>query len=737
MEKNTFATSVFVQTHPTRAFEYLRRLENLNEWTLGSRMVARIDDDTWMGTASGYQSMLCYHVRTLEHPVFRAIEWQCGYRYDEYFKQYPVLLLPPDYLDPMSEEQGTYLHWVSVIDPARRTPMIMEGIQAVHRFEARALKAALERREGLSQAAHGRFRVETDTIYIDASMELASEYVADVRTLPEWSPLFRPEGEPACEQGRFRDEYDRPVSVSFRAHRLSDYALVEQDYHDAQSGFLQRCPVLLIPSERAFGAGARGVLLHRLTFWDPRRPAEHGRLQIEDFGAESMALKRRLEAKAGHLDSFARGMSYAPLDPAPVASENAGGTPPDVFSPEFVRDPYPLYRIMRDQHPLYFHPQAQAWILSRYQDVHVALTDPVFTTRSYAAQTEPLLGKTIIQLDGREHSIQRNLLQPSFRAGSIQTRFVPLIERTVRELVDGFRWRDGADLMADFVTQFPVRIMAGILGLPATDLDRFRAWYSALIHGALNLTRDPDVARAAEHARDQLDAYLRPLIRERRSSPKDDLLSQLATAEIEGTRLSDDEITRFGMLLVFAAGETTEKALATTLRNLIAHPVQLERVRADRSLLPQAIAESFRFTAPTHMVPRKTCAIVKVSGGTLPAEAEVMCFLGAANRDERRFTRADEFDIFRAENEGERAPTGQTAHLAFGAGRHFCLGAILSKIELEIAINQLLDAFPRLRFVDDVVPPDVGLFLRCPAALPVSFTESRQGAMDLGTASPR
>src|SRR5437868_8067958 len=126
MEKNTFATSAFIQTSTARAFEYLRRLENLNEWTLGSRMVERIDADTWMGTASGYQSMLCYHVRTLEHPRLQAIEWQCGYRYDEYFKQYPVLLLPSDYLDPEAQEHGTYLHWVSVIDPVRRTPMIME-----------------------------------------------------------------------------------------------------------------------------------------------------------------------------------------------------------------------------------------------------------------------------------------------------------------------------------------------------------------------------------------------------------------------------------------------------------------------------------------------------------------------------------------------------------------------------------------------------------------------------------
>src|SRR6185369_8538282 len=121
----------------------------------------------------------------------------------------------------------------------------------------------------------------------------------------------------------------------------------------------------------------------------------------------------------------------------------------------------------------------------------------------------------------------------------------------------------------------------------------------------------------------------------------------------------------------------TEKALATALRNLIAHPDVLARVRADRALVPRAIAESLRYTAPTHMVPRRTSAEVRVSGGLLPAEAEVMCFLGAANRDERRFTDPDSFDIDRAEADPEHAFSPKAAHLAFGHGRHFCLGAML------------------------------------------------------------
>ena len=116
MESNTFSTSAFIAVQPEEAYQYLCRLKNLDEWTLGSRMKEQVDADTWIGTASGYQRTLYYHVRRLENPRFRGIEWQCGYEYRKYFKSYPVLLFPPDYVEPGSTETGVYFHWVSVID---------------------------------------------------------------------------------------------------------------------------------------------------------------------------------------------------------------------------------------------------------------------------------------------------------------------------------------------------------------------------------------------------------------------------------------------------------------------------------------------------------------------------------------------------------------------------------------------------------------------------------------------
>ena len=313
MEANTFATSAFIATPVQTAFNYLCLLPNLDEWTLGSRMKEQVDPDTWIGTASGYQHRLYYHVRQLVNSRFFGIEWQCGYEYKKYFKSYPVLLFPPDYVESGSTESGVYFHWVSVIDPVQRTSMIMQGIQTVHNSEARSLKAALERRAGLSAAAQGRYRIETDTIYINAPIAMAAEFLGDLRSMEQWSHLLKPAGATEREQGSFVDEYGQAVEVTLRTSSLEQYYLVEQDYVHPEHQSMQRSPTFLIPLSYAFGdPDAHGLLLHRITFWENGVTPRHGKLSIDDFGAENMNIKRLLEAKAGNHATFALGKSYLP-----------------------------------------------------------------------------------------------------------------------------------------------------------------------------------------------------------------------------------------------------------------------------------------------------------------------------------------------------------------------------------------------------------------------------------------
>lgn len=313
MEKNTFATSAYISNTPETVFEYLCSLKNLDEWTLFSRMIEQIDENTWRGTASGYHKDLYYHVKKIDTEGFRGIEWHCGFEYQKYFQVYPVLLFPPEYIEPNTDEKGVYFHWLSFVDPRRQTPMIMQGIETVHTSECRSLKAILERKAGHTEAARGRHRIDTDTIYINAPVEMAVEYLCDLDNMKDWAHLLRSQGNIEGSSGDFIDEYDRPVQVSFKAHKLSNFYLVEQDYYYPDADFMQRSPTILIPCAYAFGDdNASGLIQHRMTFWSQDKPLRYGKLQIHDYGAENMNLKRLLEAKAGNLESFNQGMSYVP-----------------------------------------------------------------------------------------------------------------------------------------------------------------------------------------------------------------------------------------------------------------------------------------------------------------------------------------------------------------------------------------------------------------------------------------
>ncbi|MET8571053.1 cytochrome P450 [Streptomyces sp. NPDC004783] len=396
----------------------------------------------------------------------------------------------------------------------------------------------------------------------------------------------------------------------------------------------------------------------------------------------------------------------------------------DILSPEFAADPYPAYAVMREKEPLVWHEATQSYIVSRYEDVERVFKDKKseFTTDNYTWQLEPVHGRTILQMSGREHAVRRALVAPAFRGSDLQEKFLPVIERNSRELIDGFRTSGSADIVSDYATRFPVNVIADMLGLDKADHDRFHGWYTAVIAFLGNLSGDPEVTAAGERTRVEFAEYMIPIIRERRQKLGDDLLSTLCAAEVDGARMSDEDIKAFCSLLLAAGGETTDKAIAGILANLLTHPEQLEAVREDRTLIPAAFAETLRYTPPVHMIMRQAAVDVEVSGGTVPAGATVTCLIGAANRDERRFREPDRFDIFRDDLTTASAFTAAADHLAFALGRHFCVGALLAKAEVEIGVNQLLDAMPDLRLADGFDPVEQGVFTRGPQSLPVRFT---------------
>ncbi|MFD4254432.1 cytochrome P450 [Amycolatopsis thermoflava] len=420
-----------------------------------------------------------------------------------------------------------------------------------------------------------------------------------------------------------------------------------------------------------------------------------------------------------------------------MTSTKAADVAPDILSPEFAQDPYRFYRVLRDEYPVLYHEATNSYLISRFADCAEAFRSPDFSSRNYEWQLEPIHGRTILQMQGTEHSRHRALLNPFFRGKGLE-RFMPVImdnatrliddvvRRAGQSLVDGISTAGRADLVEDFSTWFPINVMVDMLGLPKSDHSRFHKWYESIMAHLNNLAGDPAVTARAAETRQELRDYMLPIIAQRRHGDGEDLLTRLCQAEVEGHRMSDEEIKAFVSLLLVAGGETTDKATATMIRNLVDNPDQLEAVRADRSLADNVIAETLRHSGPVHMIMRQTESDVELHGTTIPAGSTCIMMLSAANRDERQFRDPDRFDIFRDDLDVAKAFSGAANHVQFILGRHFCVGSLLAQREMQTALNLVLDQLHDLRYQEGFVPRERGLYTRSVPELLVEFTPANR-----------
>jgi len=328
-----------------------------------------------------------------------------------------------------------------------------------------------------------------------------------------------------------------------------------------------------------------------------------------------------------------------------------------------------------------------------------------FSSGLLAAITGPVMGHTILEMDAPEHHRYRALLQQAFSRKAVERWETELIGPLVHRYLDGVRTADHADLVRQLTFPFPVAVIAGLMGLPPDDLPRFHRWAVQLISYTF------DRERALE-ASAELRDYFAVIVATRREQPGDDLVSLLAGAELEGTRLSDDDIFAFLRLLLPAGAETTYRSTSNLLLGLLTHPDQLDAVCLDRSLIPAAVEEGLRWEPPLTGIVRQSTGDATLGGVPVPAGALLSISLGSANHDEQRWPGADEFDI-------TRPPRG---HLAFGAGPHTCLGMHLARMESAVLLGAVLDRLPGLRLDPGAAPVRIrGSSFRAPARLPVVF----------------
>jgi cytochrome P450 len=384
----------------------------------------------------------------------------------------------------------------------------------------------------------------------------------------------------------------------------------------------------------------------------------------------------------------------------------------NLISEDIRRNPYPFYEAARGSSPLVYMPDIGMYFVFDYEGVKRALTDH----ESFSSIVTPPTGRApdwLVFMDPPRHTQYRALIMRAFTPRSV-SGLEPRIREISRELLAPHLPRGEMDLVTDYSGLLPTIVIAEMLGIPPEDRQRFLQWGDAIMGLSYALYGGEQAQQRIQtyaDAREQMRLYVQDILAARRRAPQDDLLTRLVEAEVDGHRLSEEDILGFFQLLLSAGTETTTNLIANAMLCFLEYPGELARVRAHPDLLPAAIEEVVRFRSPGQIMFRETKRDVELHGQVIPAGKLVLAVVGSANRDEKVFPEPDRFDVGRAPN----------PHIGFGHGIHYCIGAALSRLEGRIALEDLLALEDFQLASTEPWPPRVGLHLHGPARLPVRF----------------
>ena len=386
------------------------------------------------------------------------------------------------------------------------------------------------------------------------------------------------------------------------------------------------------------------------------------------------------------------------------------------LSAGMAQDPYPDYARLRERSPVHRSRLMNAWVFSRYDDVDTVLRDHRrFSSdprkRTLSRRQQAILpgpdDYTMLFLDPPDHTRLRALVNKAFTRRAVNA-LEPHIRGLVSSLLDEVD-PNGFDLMEAVANPLPVIVIAEMLGVPPEDRARFRIW-SAQRARLLEPTISPRERKIAAEAGEAFAGYFRPIIQARRAAPEDDIVSALAQAEEEGDVLTEHEMLNMLRLLLIAGNETTTNLIGNGLLALLRNPGELERLRADPSLIPAAVEELLRFDSPVQTDFRGALEDCEVNGAPVRRGENVVLLIGAANRDPAAFEEPDRLDVGRSEG----------SHISFGRGIHHCIGAPLARLEGRIFLEVLLERFASLRLLAERPAYRGGVVLRGLESLPVA-----------------
>lgn len=383
------------------------------------------------------------------------------------------------------------------------------------------------------------------------------------------------------------------------------------------------------------------------------------------------------------------------------------------FSDALRRDPYPLYDQMRRAAPaLHVPPPSDLWMIFDYENVRRVVND-----HDSFSSCVPAPDNWFIFFDPPQHTKMRALISRAFTPKSV-TNLEPRIREFSHELLDKGVVRGEIDLAAEYSAPLPMMVIAEMIGIPVEDWSRFRQWSDTILkisYSMRGMEADPEAATAMTGFRAvtvEMNEYVGEMIAQRRVTPRDDLLTRLVEAEVDGERLSQHDILGLFQLLVVAGQETTANLINNAVLCFIENPEQLALLRSSPELLPSAIEEVLRYRSPIQWVMRTPSREIALNGQVIPAGKLILAMLGSANRDPKQFRDPDRFDIQREPN----------PHIAFGHGIHSCLGAALARMESRIALSDLLARLNRLELAsDEPWQPRKALHVHGPTHLPIRF----------------
>jgi len=396
-----------------------------------------------------------------------------------------------------------------------------------------------------------------------------------------------------------------------------------------------------------------------------------------------------------------------------------------LLDPEVLANPYPLYRRLRTEDPVHWDPYLHAWIVTRYEDVATVFrrfsADRTPAPEYFEALGVPEVGpvaqvmvKQMLFLDAPAHTRLRRLAGAAFQpvqVNKLRQHIQDIADRLIDDIVA--RGTGRLDMLADFAEPLPAMVTTELLGVSVEDHVKLKDWSVTFAEMLGNFQHNPDRLGGVLEAVQNLSEYFHDAIREQRRQPRDGLVSAFLAAEVDGDRLSDEEVAANCIVTMVGGLETTTNLIGNGTLTLLRNPADLQRLRTEPDVMPSAVEELLRYESPSQHTARIARDDLELGGKQIRKGQAVIAVMAAGNRDPERFPEPDRLDIERPDNR----------HLAFGWASHFCFGAPLARLEAEISFTSLLHRLPELQLVDQPLVWRENLGLRGLKSLPLTFEQ--------------